>query len=228
MTLINYGIQLNVYLIIFYLFYKLLLERETFFVFNRAYLISAVILSFAIPCMPLRELAGQTINQNISIDIETVLEKVNSVVSGGTPLDWGRLVLSVYLTGILISSAFLVYKLYITRKTMSNPGYGSAFSFFNFKAVDNNLPGFDFINIHEETHIRQLHSVDVLFFEIAAILIWFNPVIYWYKNSIKLVHEYLADEQAAKYQGDKRGYAFLLLSKAMGVSAPTLANSFIN
>lgn len=227
MTLINYVFQVNSFLIIFYLFYKLLLERETFFVFNRAYLISAVALSFAIPCMPFQELTGQTVNQNISIDIETILAKANPVPDG-TAFDWGRLVLAVYLTGILLSSAFLFYKLYIIRKTMSNPENGSAFSFFNFKTIDNNLPGSHIINIHEETHIKQLHSLDVLFFEIAAILIWFNPVIYWYKNSIKIIHEYLADEQAAKYQGDKRSYALLLLSKAMGVLTPTLANSFIN
>ncbi|MDB5020149.1 MAG: hypothetical protein JWQ28_1276, partial [Pedobacter sp.] len=76
--------------------------------------------------------------------------------------------------------------------------------------------------------MRQMHSLDVIFFELLGVFTWFNPVIYLYKQSIKNIHEYLADEEAAQYQGDKQQYSLLLLSSAFGVDPNTLTNSFFN
>ncbi|MCH2450172.1 MAG: hypothetical protein MK198_08495 [Gracilimonas sp.] len=47
---------------------------------------------------------------------------------------------------------------------------------------------------HEITHIRQLHSLDVLFAESLKVIFWFNPLMYLYKHAIQLNHEFLADE----------------------------------
>lgn len=54
--------------------------------------------------------------------------------------------------------------------------------------------------IHEETHCMQYHSVDVIFIQILNIIFWFNPLIWLYKRSILLNHEYYADYRAL---GDK-------------------------
>jgi len=70
--------------------------------------------------------------------------------------------------------------------------------------------------------------MDVIFFEVLGILTWFNPVIYFYKYSIKSIHEYLADEEAVKFIGDKERYALLLVSHAFGTPVNHLTNSFFN
>ncbi|RYE26671.1 MAG: hypothetical protein EOP48_35010 [Sphingobacteriales bacterium] len=105
---------------------------------------------------------------------------------------------------------------------------GAAFSFLGSQFIDEQLPGSKTISRHEETHIRQLHSADVLFFEVLGVLIWFNPVIYFYKSTIKRIHEYLADDVAARFQGDKDQYAILLMSNALGVTPHDLTNGFFN
>jgi len=88
------------------------------------------------------------------------------------------------------------------------------------------LPHQKVIQQHEQIHMQQMHSLDVLFFELLGIITWFNPVIYFYKQSIKNIHEYLADEEAARFQGDKTRYSMLLLSKAFDVDLHMLTNNF--
>lgn len=108
---------------------------------------------------------------------------------------------------------------------MSN---NAAFSFFRKKIIAHNLPHHATVNLHEDIHVKQLHSVDVLFFEIIGALNWFNPIAYAYKKTIKNIHEYLADEAAANFEGDKEAYALLLISQAFGVKPHQLTNHFYN
>jgi bla regulator protein BlaR1 len=69
------------------------------------------------------------------------------------------------------------------------------------------------IEEHELAHIRQFHSLDILLLEIPGIFFWFNPLIYWYKKSIKNVHEYLADASVLE-QTSVRNYGTILLKHA--------------
>ncbi|MGY0039849.1 M56 family metallopeptidase [Pedobacter sp. NJ-S-72] len=113
----------------------------------------------------------------------------------------------------------------LKKKNQSKPRR-DAFSFFGKKVIDPELPGSDIIEKHEDIHIRQHHTFDVLFFELLGILVWCNPIIYLYKTTVKNIHEYLADEEAAIFQGDKETYAMLILSQAFGVDQNVLTNSF--
>ena len=75
------------------------------------------------------------------------------------------------------------------------------------------MSGKDCIEKHEEIHVRQLHFVDLLFFEILKTVFWFNPVVYFYKKAIEIIHEFSADEVASAIAKDKVQYAQILLSK---------------
>lgn len=103
---------------------------------------------------------------------------------------------------------------------------GLAFSFWKQKAVAKNLPEIATVNHHEDIHIKQLHTFDVIFFELLGIITWFNPIIYLYKETIKNIHEYLADEAATKFQGNKEAYSMLLLNQAFGINTNALTNGF--
>ncbi|TAF32670.1 MAG: M56 family metallopeptidase [Cytophagales bacterium] len=50
-TVLFYLLKANACLVVFYIFYRFFLARETFFKFNRAYLMSAILLSFLIPSL---------------------------------------------------------------------------------------------------------------------------------------------------------------------------------
>lgn len=224
MSLINYFIQVNLYMIVFYCFYKLLLDKETYFALNRFYLTGSVAASFVIPLLRLEWLTEQPISRNLSINIQEIVPKAQIVpVDNFSSLQ----VLSfIYIAGILFSFVRLICKLIIVKKNIVNPDKGVAFSFFGYKAIDETLTDYNTINIHEEAHIKQMHSVDVLFLELVSMFTWFNPVIYLYKSSIRIIHEFLADKAAADFMGDKKEYALLLLSKALNVNQYPLANSF--
>ncbi len=81
---------------------------------------------------------------------------------------------------------------------------------------------------HEQTHIRQLHSLDVLLIEILKIVFWFNPVFYWYRNTILLNHEFLADDGALLKSSSEQHYKKLLLTYSNRESRPKLESTFGN
>jgi len=229
MSFAHYLLQVNLYLIVFFGFYKLLLDKETYFTLNRLYLVTAGVLSLCTPFIRLEWLTEQRAAQQVytSVNWEAVLAKATIVTENNTGFNWGNAFVYIYCTGIVFFSVKFVFNLLAVKKLIAAGKAGSAFAFFGKKVIDRELPQMDVIDIHEEAHIKQWHTLDVLFFEIIGIITWLNPVIYFYKKAIKNIHEYLADELAAEFQGDKAEYAMLLLSKSFGISPNNLTNGFL-
>lgn len=79
---------------------------------------------------------------------------------------------------------------------------------------------------HEYAHIKQKHSIDVLFVEFLLIFFWFNPFLYLYKKSIVTNHEFLADEEVLNNNFNTQDYQYLLLEKIPVKSQTQLSSSF--
>ena len=79
---------------------------------------------------------------------------------------------------------------------------------------------------HERMHAFQLHSLDLILIEVLVILFWFNPFIYWYRKSIREVHEYLADQAVVENGHDQVGYQKLLLNQVVGYRFVGLTSNF--
>jgi len=79
---------------------------------------------------------------------------------------------------------------------------------------------------HEQTHVRQLHSLDVIAVELLQAVCWFNPLIPFYRRAIQLNHEFLADETVVKNYDNTPAYQCLLLSKAGQYSSLYLTSQF--
>lgn len=217
----HYFLWSSTSLIVFYLFYLLLLKRETFFVLNRIYLLAALLLSIVIPFfnlssyfkIPKIELVTSSLSiQNIS----------QFTATEGLDFDWLSF---VYWSGILVSSLFLLFKLIGVRRSMRWSNVGEAFSFWRTKKIDENLPEFALVDKHESIHVKQLHTIDILLVEVVSIFFWFNPFVYRYKRSLKVIHEYLADEYAVNFTGSKKQYAMILFMQNFK-AGPVLSNSF--
>ncbi|WP_231458922.1 MULTISPECIES: M56 family metallopeptidase [unclassified Pedobacter] len=228
MSFAHYLLQVNLYLIVFYGFYKLLLDKETYFTLNRIYLVAAGLLSLCIPFIRLEWLTTQKAAQNVyaTVKWDTILEQATVVSEAQNGFNWANLLVSIYCAGILFFLCRLVINLLFVKKLIQTAKAGSAFSFFSKKVIDISLPNSDIIDSHEEAHVKQWHSFDILFFEVIGILTWLNPIIYLYKKSIRNIHEFLADEHAASYQGDKAEYAMLILSKSFGINQSALTSNF--
>lgn len=230
MSFAHYLLQVNLYLIVFYGFYQLLLDKETYFTLNRFYLVTAGILSLSIPFIRLEWLTEQKVAQQVYTTVrwDAVLQQATIVTEGQGGLNWGNIFVYVYCGGILFFFSRLMFNLFLVNRLIRRAKDGSAFSFFSKKVIDSALPQRAVIESHEEAHIKQWHSLDILFFEAIGIITWFNPVIYFYKKAIKNIHEFLADEHAAEFQGDKAEYAMLILSKSFGISPNDLTSNFFD
>jgi TonB family protein len=229
MSLAHYLLQVNIYLVIFYCFYKLLLDSETYFVLNRIYLLASGLLSLTIPFLRFEWFVKQEVTKPIYVGFDQLNDFVTQasiVEDTPTTFNWGNFIVIIYLLGILFCIGRFTFQLLSVRKLLRNISNGTAFSFFRKKIISSNVPELATVHLHEDVHVKQLHTVDVLFFEVLGIFAWFNPIIYVYKKTIKNIHEYLADEAAAKFQGDKEAYSLLLLSQAFGVRSNTLTNGF--
>jgi len=78
--------------------------------------------------------------------------------------------------------------------------------------------------LHEQTHATQQHSLDILFIELLQIVFWFNPLIYFAKRTIKLNHEFLADQAVLNYGTNTSTYQNILLSFSSTNYHPQLTN----
>jgi len=82
------------------------------------------------------------------------------------------------------------------------------------------------IIIHESSHIRQRHFLDIIFMELLIIFFWFNPMLYLYRNKIKLNHEFLADNAVIRENKNVSYYQTLLIGMACRQKSSIITSSF--
>ena len=106
---------------------------------------------------------------------------------------------------------------------------GESFSFFNFVFLNKTqIPNGDFDRIlaHELAHVRQRHSIDILFAEFLTVIQWFNPFVWPYKRSLRETHEYLADRAVIAQGCALARYQLLIVEQHVGGSLLELASGF--
>lgn len=216
-----YFISVHICLITGYGFYKVFLEKQTYFTLNRISLIGLAVLSFCIPAIPVNAHISASIPLDLVIHGET-LSQVAPQMWNVHITDWLKW---TYFTGVFLKVGWLIIRLLYIRNKIKKPAHNAAFSFFKYKVIDRNAANFEMIDYHEDVHIRQWHSLDILFFEIVVIAAWFNPVVYFYQRSIKRTHEFLADRETARHFGNYYQYASLILNRSLQYS-PEMTNAF--
>jgi TonB family protein len=227
----HYILLVNIYLVLFFGFYALLLRRETFFQLNRVYLVAASLLSFFIPLIQ----SGWVQNLFITRAVEATIYNTNGPVMqvyNFTPaknnLTIGDIFNWVYIAVTLLLVLRLIWQLVILKKAIEKPEPSAAYSFFKKISLGDNLSGSAVIAEHEQVHASQWHSADVLIIEAVMIINWFNPVVYLYRFAIKYIHEFIADKEVIQAGTDKADYALLLLTQTFDVPANNLLTPFYN
>ncbi len=234
MTFLHYLVQVNLYLVLFYGFYRLLLSNETFYNLNRTYLVGSAVLSFGIPFWYSDYIQSFFITQQVNEVFYTVLSPAVFGVkaSAENPFTWFDLLKVFYISFTVFLSIKLIFNFLQLKRILENSEsyskFGAGFSFFNFVFVDKDLQKHEVVMEHEYVHIKQLHSADVILFEVIAVLCWFNPVVYFYKKSVKNIHEFIADDIASRLEASKADYAMLLFSQQFGLNPHQLTNQFID
>jgi len=239
---------------IFCLFYKAFLKKETFFKLNRLYLLSSLLFAVIVPFLNLNlELFANNISSGNEIlnkisGIKQGYNEINEVIiyAYSGKLTWTVIknyLSIIYILGVLISGVFFVFGLgkiifmisksspqkYDGYRIIESPEAVVPFSLFKWIIINpEKYSSEDMKQIiaHERMHAFQLHSFDLILIEVLVILFWFNPFIYWYRKSIREVHEYLADEAVVENGFDQLDYQQLLLSQVTGGRLVGLTSSF--
>lgn len=225
-----YLVLANLYLGVFYGFYYLFLRRETFFQGNRIYLLTGLLLAFT---LPLAEYAG--FDDSVVYQYQLPVVELGGSASGPVAGEGGvaeslspaiAYLPLLYRAGCGIAALLVLLQVFAAIRALRRSRAGQAFSFFGMIRIDHSAYGSHQIAHHEQVHARQWHSADIVAMQVVKVFNWFNPVVYLYERALRLQHEYIADGRTAA--NDQFAYAELLVSRAMGVSGPVLANSFSN
>ena len=245
-----YLLKVNAGIALFYAFYKLFCQRDTFFLWRRFALLSFLGISFLYPLFDIQDWVMEQPAIYELADYYTVLMNTEEVTAAApvayeAPQRPDLLTLFTYLyyTGVLVMSLrFIIQLVSICRirwkgqviylngqRIISLPSEFNPFSFFGWIFLY--LPKLEEeskneILMHEQTHARQWHSVDVIVSELANIVCWFNPFSWLLKGEIRLNLEYLADNQVAKTMEDSKQYQYHLLGLAHTNSKTGLYNNF--
>ncbi len=230
--------------------YVLFLEREKMHRFNRYFLLFSLVFGLTVPFITLE----QTITIPVKQLNEQVYEFVvtdytassfsdSAEASGSNPLSLSFLWWFAYIsiTGFLIirfmSNISKLIKAIKRNRSISKDK--TSFILVEDEIVPHSFFTALFVNkkkfekgaihanviAHELVHIKQFHSLDILFVEILRIVFWFNPVFYFYKKAIQLNHEFIADEEVLKSSNPVL-YKKLVLSYLNQDSSSMMTSSF--
>ena len=244
-TFFAYILKTAMFLIVYYLFYKLLMSRETFHRFNRVALVSLLVLSFVLPlCESLIKGTGTgegLVALEGVIMMATMAEEAEATQIPTSHILLGALML-IYLLGVvaftlrsLISYISLAKQLRKGERQTLNDGsilclheeQIAPFSWMHYIVAsrkDIEESG-DAILCHELGHIHNHHTFDLILTEVALILQWFNPAIWLMRRELQTIHEYEADEAVLDYGIDAKSYQLLLIKKAAGSRLQSITNS---
>jgi TonB family protein len=225
----QYLALVNVYLLLFYGFYALLLSRERFFQLNRIYLVSAAFLSLIIPGIQSNWVKSLFITQKVQYTMYS-----NPVLSyhfkqeQESHFTIGEFVTLFYLTGLALLLARFAWQLISLNRVIRKQQSPVPYTFFKKITLGENQKHLAVISAHENAHARQWHSLDVLIMEALVILNWFNPIVYLYRLATRHIHEFIADRQALETGINKADYALILLSQTFDTPTHELATGFFN
>lgn len=238
-----YLLKASVCLLAFYIFYAVFVRKCTFFLANRLYLLSGLILSFIIPVLKISIFDSHSVGLLSNTTFRLLESDPGFFTTPNTTthvntINLSTIMLVIYISGIAIlffKLLFSLRKIIRIRRNSEISKHGRytivrtkanlPFSFFNtiFLPTEETNP---MIINHEMSHIRQFHWFDLVLTEIAHVLLWFNPFVILYKSALKLQHEYLADSNIVKSSIPIEDYLGCMLKQAQYNSFSGLIHPF--
>ena len=251
-----YILKSSVCLVVFYLFYRLLLSRETFHRFNRFSLLGILLLSCLLPLVEVTVEEQTEVHQTMMTLEQWLMLADMMNTAGATDLQaeevtvtWIQVALLVYLAGILLFALRNGYSLLKLGGLLKSGRKENLSKYIDggekvtLIVHDRDIAPFSWMKyivisqkdldengreilIHELAHIQNRHSWDLLVADICIFFQWFNPASWLLKQELQNIHEYEADETVIEKGVDAKQYQLLLIKKAVGTRLYSMANSF--
>lgn len=241
-ALLTYTWRVAACLAVAWLFFRLLLGRETFCRLNRLVVLALLVLSFLLP------LCVITVRREVSIPYEvwvhaTEVRSAAAPVSAAAPFPWAALLGGLYLAGVLAAACRMAWSLAAVVRVIRRgrrerladgvvlvrtPQPVTPFSWGRYVVLAETEPSEEVATIllHERAHVRLHHTWDLLFADLAGCLQWFNPAVWLLRRELCAIHEYEADRAVLEAGTDARAYQLLLVRRAVGTQAFVAANNF--
>lgn len=237
-----YSIKVAICLAAFYLFYKLLLSRDTFHAFNRATLLLLMLLSLVLPFVNI-SVDEPTVAYDGMVQIEQLLAM--GVVDDG-PAPSGptliQVLFSIYIIGVALFLVGEICSLVRLHRLISGKYSVTTAEGIKIVVIDDDVAPFSWFNnivisrsdyesgrseilIHEKAHIARRHSLDIMLCNMLLIFQWFNPAAWLLRRELQNIHEYEADEAVIQSGADASEYQLLLIRKAVGERLFSMANN---
>ncbi len=239
MEFLIYDLKVAVCIAVFYMFFRLMLSRETLHRMNRMLLLTTAVASFLLP------LCVVTIHHTV------VVPRVTSVITTEMPMIavleepsqplWQQLLITAFFAGVAVTMAHLLWSVaqvvrLICRSEQHPQPDGTVVC-----VVDNDVSPFSWmryivlsrqdyeqkdpaIMAHERGHISQRHSLDVVLVDTLTVLQWFNPAMWKLRQDLRAIHEYEADAAVLSQGINMRQYQYLLIQKAVATCGYSVAN----
>lgn len=220
--------------------YHLVLAKDKMYRFNRFYLLLSLAFSYTVPFISVTIKAPEQISP-VKTAAETTLKTLDlSPVQES--FNWPDLFWMIYGTVTLIlfvkavASFVKIRRLkgqeitYQGRRMVLTEKPLSPFSFWDTVYLGKNYFTKGILDqrifLHEECHLEQRHSLDLLLAELFSIFTWFNPAVYLYKKAMITNHEFLADEAVLKHEFNRKDYQNLILQEIISAQNYNLTHTF--
>ncbi len=230
---------------ILYLYYVLALKNRLFHRWNRFYLLASVVFSLVCPLIQF-EISTERIPADHTIQLlqvvqstNTYLEEITTSSQNNTSIEIWFLFSYIFIALLLLASfMYSLMRIFSIAKTNSvrriekirlieTEVNGSPFSFLDMifwnKAIDISSPDGQRIFRHELVHVKEKHSIDIIFMQVVLIFFWCLPVFWLIRKELKLIHEFIADKEAVSDNGPE-----VLSRMILQASYPCQFNSIVN
>jgi beta-lactamase regulating signal transducer with metallopeptidase domain len=243
-NLLMYFAKVNGLIILFYLMYVVFLRKETFFVSNRWYFLTGLLLSLILPLI--------TFTKTIWVEPTPIPEYYEQVIPityntietpSQAPLDWSLILMSVYF----VISILIIVKIgmelvsFFRRIQKQNKQKESDYTLVDSNSAENPFSFFSYIVInkdmfteeelqhiltHESIHVKQKHSFDVLIGKVFCAIFWVNPIIWFYRKAMLQNLEFIADNETFQQIENKYEYQKTLLKVVTHQHDLSITNQF--
>lgn len=229
-SLLTYIIQVNLLLALLYLGYYFLLRGLTFYQMNRLYLLLGSIYAFVYPFLDVKSwfMRYEVIPAQQLPDILSLLASLSSEEVKEAAFTLTDSIIAVMEIVAAVFFFRLLIQLLSLRRIHRNsePSTWNSYSFRNVLFPVVPFSFFDKIYVHrpqhkekelydifahESVHVRGIHTLDILTFEIILILCWYNPFVWLIRKAVRQNLEFLTDQQVLNKGVDKQKYQYSLL-----------------
>lgn len=242
-----YILKANGLLLVLYLFYKLFLQKETFVHANRIYFLGGIALSLLLPLItytsivqvevePLDTMAYAYLLDDTSLDSVAVEESIWTAENLITSLSYLYIALTamsiLWLGYKVIKLVRHIHKLPVSQVNDSlriDEQSSDAYSFMNWVVLPKDYETMDQVGVvlaHEQVHVQQRHSIDLIIIETLKHLFWFNPALYFLQREINLNLEYIVDEEITRHADTYTYQRALVLYETNKLDCVPIVNTF--